>query len=307
MRSRSIKPGICDNELLGTADPFYTLLFERLWMIADRLGRLEDRPMRIKAQAFPYRDGLDVKPMLDWLAANGFIVRYEVNGEKFIQINAFLKHQSPHKNEQPSNIPPPPEQSTTKAVPENDQGGAMDALTPSSLTPDSGLLTADSRLLTPDPPLTGGPERAGEGAIAAIRPSAPAVPLTVPFAEFQAWRARYPAGTFPDVVWQYAERNYCRLRDGGATPEQLAASAEAYAAQIAAKGRTGTQFVKAPDKFLADGYWRGPFPLPAPTAEPKRENAFERFNRNLDERDARIHGKAPIEGEVIHGNAQLAR
>jgi hypothetical protein len=43
MRARSIKPGICDNEILGTADPLYTLLFERLWMMADREGRLEDR------------------------------------------------------------------------------------------------------------------------------------------------------------------------------------------------------------------------------------------------------------------------
>jgi hypothetical protein len=142
MRARSIKPGVCDNELLGTADPFYTLLFERLWMIADREGRLEDRPLRIKAQAFPYREGLDVEPMLCWLNANGFIERYQVEGKKYIQVVEFHKHQRPHKNEQESVIPPATEHETAKEVPEHNQGSAKDALTPSSLTPSS--LTADS-------------------------------------------------------------------------------------------------------------------------------------------------------------------
>jgi hypothetical protein len=137
MRARSIKPGICDNEVLGTADPFYTLLFERLWMIADRKGRLEDRPLRIKAQAFPYREGLDVEPMLAWLAQHEFIARYQVNGKRYIQILMFWKHQKPHTNEQDSVIPPMEEGSTAKVVPEHNQGDCMDALTPSSLTPDS--------------------------------------------------------------------------------------------------------------------------------------------------------------------------
>lgn len=149
MRARSIKPGICDNEILGTADPFYTLLFERLWMIADREGRLEDRPLRIKAQAFPYRDGLDVEPMLCWLHENGFICRYEAEGKKYIQVVEFHKHQRPHTNEQPSVIPPITEGSTTKVVPKHNQGNDMDALTPSSLTPDSLPPDSGSRAASP--------------------------------------------------------------------------------------------------------------------------------------------------------------
>jgi hypothetical protein len=165
MRARSIKPGICDNEILGTADPFYTLLFERLWMMADREGRLEDRPLRIKAQAFPYRDGLDVEPMLQWLAQHEFIARYEVGGKRYIQVLMFWKHQKPHSNEQDSVIPPRSEQSTTKVVPERSQGDCMDALNPSSLTPHS--LTPDSGSLAAPPARANGiktPE--GEMAIA---------------------------------------------------------------------------------------------------------------------------------------------
>jgi hypothetical protein len=164
MRARSIKPGVCDNEVLGTADPFYTLLFERLWMIADREGRLEDRPLRIKAQAFPYRDGLDVEPMLAWLADHGFIARYQVDGKRYIQVLMFWKHQSPHKNEQDSAIPPMPAPSTTMAVPEHNHGNAMDALTPSSLTPDSG--PPDSGSLGAAPPALAGKQPTPEGEMA---------------------------------------------------------------------------------------------------------------------------------------------
>jgi hypothetical protein len=168
VRARSIKPGICDNEVLGTADPFCTLLFERLWMIADREGRLEDRPLRIKAQAFPYRDGLDVEPLLAWLADNGFIARYEAGGKRLIQILAFLKHQSPHKHEQESVLPPMAVDDTTKVVTPANQGSADYALTPSSLTPDCGLLTADCSALGAAPlaPANGAKTPAGEMAIA---------------------------------------------------------------------------------------------------------------------------------------------
>jgi hypothetical protein len=156
MRARSIKPGICTNELLGVADPFCTLLFERLWMLADREGRLKDIPLRIKGQAFPYSD-VNVEVLLCWLALNAFIVRYEANGEKYIQINEFSKHQHPHVKEAPSTIPAPgkhsagtrkakgKKRSRPAAVPEIP---ALARLTPSSLTPDSGLLTPDSNTST---------------------------------------------------------------------------------------------------------------------------------------------------------------
>lgn len=74
-RARNIKPGLFKNEVLGVADPLYTLLFEGLWVLADREGRLEDRPLRIKAEILPYRDGIDVDAMLNWLQENGFITR----------------------------------------------------------------------------------------------------------------------------------------------------------------------------------------------------------------------------------------
>lgn len=106
-RARNIKPGFFKNEILGTADPLYSILFEGLWVLADREGRLEDRPLRIKAEIFPYREGLDMDGMLSWLQSNEFILRYQVDGKRFIQVLNFIKHQNPHKNETASEIPGP--------------------------------------------------------------------------------------------------------------------------------------------------------------------------------------------------------
>lgn len=104
-RARNIKPALFKNEVLGVADPLLTLLFEGLWLLADRDGRLEDRPMRIKAEIFPYREGINIDQMLDWLDEKDFIVRYSVDGKRYIQIENFTKHQNPHKNEPSSEIP----------------------------------------------------------------------------------------------------------------------------------------------------------------------------------------------------------
>lgn len=106
-RARNIKPGIFKNEILGSADPIYTLLFQGLWTLADREGRLEDRPLRIKGELFPYRDGIDVDDALGWLHDNGFIIRYQAEGGRYVAVLNFLKHQKPHKHEQKSDIPAP--------------------------------------------------------------------------------------------------------------------------------------------------------------------------------------------------------
>lgn len=131
-RSRIIKPSLFKNEVLGVADPLLTILFEGLWMLADQNGVLEERPARIKAEIFPYRDisKKEMTQMLVWLAKNGFIFRYKsaqnvqksgaqvvskwcaddaqlrVGGvQSLIQIVNFAKHQHIHPNEKLSILP----------------------------------------------------------------------------------------------------------------------------------------------------------------------------------------------------------
>lgn len=103
-RARNIKPGFFVNDDLGECEPLARLLFAGLWTIADREGRLEYRPKRIKAEILPY-DDCDVADLLESLASKGFIAIYEVGGNQYIQVHNWKKHQNPHVKEGASTIP----------------------------------------------------------------------------------------------------------------------------------------------------------------------------------------------------------
>lgn len=109
-RTRNIKPAFFDNDILGSLEPLTRLLFIGLWCIADREGRLEDRPRRIKKTLLGYDDvtAEETCRMLQQLADAGFIIRYEIDGVGYIQVSKFSKHQNPNIKEKDSEIPPPP-------------------------------------------------------------------------------------------------------------------------------------------------------------------------------------------------------
>ena len=109
MRARNIKPGFWTNEDLGALPVEARLLFIGLWCYADREGRCEDRPARIRVAVLPYDAEIDCDGLLVMLAERGFIVRYEAAGKRYLQINNFTLHQSPHHTERQSEVPPPPE------------------------------------------------------------------------------------------------------------------------------------------------------------------------------------------------------
>ncbi len=169
-RARNIKPNIMANESLGELPPLTRLLFIYLWMLADRDGRLEDRPKRIAAMALPFDTGVDVDAILNDLNRTGFIVRYESGGLACIQIANFSKHQSPHVREVSSVLPAVPDdclasksESTAKAVPRQFLGDVKasprspDSLIPDSLIPDS---LNDESGLEPCEPVVQAPKHA---------------------------------------------------------------------------------------------------------------------------------------------------
>jgi len=111
MRIRYIKPGICCNEEIATLGPYAYILFTGLWMIADREGRFEWRPRRIKALAMPLWDDINsqgVENLLDGLLKSGFVQRYEVDGVVYGLVTHWKRHQRPDKRETQSQLPPPP-------------------------------------------------------------------------------------------------------------------------------------------------------------------------------------------------------
>src|SRR5262249_35050426 len=108
-RMRMLKPGFFKHEALAECPRDARLLFAGLWGIADREGRLEDRPRWIKSEVFPYDDDVTARHVDDWLqhlAANGHIERYEIDGRRYIWIPSFLTHQRPHVREAESILPP---------------------------------------------------------------------------------------------------------------------------------------------------------------------------------------------------------
>lgn len=121
-RIRYIKPQFFDNYELSQLDPYARLLFISIWCQADREGRLKDEPERIRARALPYNK-VNINKLLDLLSKgdDSWIVRYEVEGTRYIQVRHWKKHQHPHVKEPASTIPAPyshhakPEQAPDKS------------------------------------------------------------------------------------------------------------------------------------------------------------------------------------------------
>lgn len=231
-RSRNIKPSIMENEELGEFAPIVRLLFIFLWMLADRLGRLEDRPKRIAGRALPYDRDVDVDSLLNQLAEAGFITRYKVGDQAVIQVTNFLKHQSPHVRETASELPGM-EQSTTKAVTKHNLGDAES----SPRSPDSLFLIPDS--LFPLPEKT------------SCSPSASALAKDS-FADF--WKA-YPnkkAKPKADAAWRKLKPSVKTIADLMAGLERSKVSEQWL--------RDGGQYIPHPASWLNGRRWEDQLP-----------------------------------------------
>jgi hypothetical protein len=93
MRIRTVRPEFFVDEELALVPIAARLLFIGLFCIADRRGRLEYRPMRIRAQVFPYEPQVEVEPLLQALVQGRFLIRYQVKEKDLLQIRTFEKHQ----------------------------------------------------------------------------------------------------------------------------------------------------------------------------------------------------------------------
>lgn len=136
-----MKPAIFKNAQLARLGGDTFRLFEGLWCMADRQGRLKDEPEKIEAEIFPFKfQAVKIDELLAGLAVvpDPFIVRYEVDAIKYIQIVNFSLHQNPHHQEVASRIPPCKKgfAPTTEVLRNNNGTNPADS---HSLTPDSRL------------------------------------------------------------------------------------------------------------------------------------------------------------------------
>lgn len=157
MRARNIKPGFFKNDILAECSFAARLLFAGLWTLADRAGRLEDRPKRIKGELFAF-DNVDIEALITELSDRNFVQRYEIDGVKCIEIPAFAKHQNPHCKEAASILPAP----STATSPVKGAAWNETSTGPAQCEQDASTVQvqeqhssspADSLLLIPDSPI----------------------------------------------------------------------------------------------------------------------------------------------------------
>jgi len=131
-RQRMIRPEFFTDGELAELPPLTRLLFIGLWTMADREGRLKDRPKSIKLSLFP-ADECDIDAMLADLAEVNCIRRYEVDGDRFIDIPGFITYQRVHPKEAPSVLPsykrpktPPLQESRVKVATSREKVSSLD-------------------------------------------------------------------------------------------------------------------------------------------------------------------------------------
>ena len=218
-RARNIKPGFFSNEELVEL-PFATrLLFIGLWTVADRAGRLEDKPKKIKMALFP-ADEVDVDSALESLHKSGFLLRYEHEGAKFIQVLAFEKHQNPHKDEKKSVLPAPNLQGTCTV-----QQPTL-----------NGTCHADSPI--PDSPI---PDCSTKSSPTRQKP-APSEDI-----DFEEAYALYPSR--PGSSKQGALKAWRKRIADGVDPKAMVAGVKRYSAYVGL-ARTEPNFIKMPATFF---------------------------------------------------------
>lgn len=92
MRIRTIKPSFFKDDEIASLAPIARILFQGLWCLSDCEGRISDRPLWIKVECLPY-DEVDIEELLQALYEAGFIIRYTVEGKRYIEVRNFKRHQ----------------------------------------------------------------------------------------------------------------------------------------------------------------------------------------------------------------------
>lgn len=271
-RARNIKPSFFTNEELVELPFEVRLLFIGLWTLADREGRMEDRPKRIKMALFP-ADGVDVDAGLNMLQERGFVLRYKAGQVRAIQVLNFAKHQSPHIKESPSEIQAPDEHGAgTMQAP--DEHGASRA---DCLNPESPLLNPEPGTPPPSIPTSSKPEKT-----ASATPSG--------FAEF--WAA------YPKKVGKgAAERAWRKAKVNGNLSDLLQAiDRQKWSEQWR---KDGGQFIPNPATWINEQRWHDE--LPSAAGPPARASPY------LSARDAgRLAAARTIFGTEIEETSNAA-
>jgi hypothetical protein len=225
-RTRNIKPGFFANEELAKLGPQSQIVFAGLWCWADREGRLEDRPARLKAQIAPYHD-IDMVSILDGLAKSDehFITRYVgSDGRKYIAINKFQTHQNPHCKESESTIPAPDK---------NDANTILAGPSPNLLNPSPNLLNLTKNHLAPGKPGS----------------------CLVSDTAFNVWWQVYPKKSGKQAAHTAYIKAIKRIRAVGQTADEAHKTLLEAVRRYATSPKSKSQYCWNPATWLNGGHW----------------------------------------------------
>ena len=196
-RTRSIKPSFFKNEYLAECEPMARLLFIGLWTLADSQGRMEFRPLRIKAELFPY-ENCDILGLLKQLADKGFVRAYESGDVRVLEIPTFGDHQRCHPDERDEGLPPPDELAETIVFPERNAKPGNPTLEPGNPPASCAFNPSTSNPSTSNPldaPST--PKRRCSKPADPLRWSAESGWEGITDADRAEWSQAYPAADLP--------------------------------------------------------------------------------------------------------------
>jgi hypothetical protein len=256
-RTRTVKPEFWTDRRIGECSVNARLLFIATWNFADDEGGLDRSAKQLKAQAFPY-DNIDCEPFIQELLDEGLLIEYEVDGNKYLHIKNFRKHQRIDKP-QKARIP------------------VYDC----------------SKNIQPSKGMEGnGKEGKGtQSLLAATPPTRKTVPRgAITDEQFTDFKLAYPERS-GDYRWKQARAGISARLSEGVPLEDILAGARRYAAYCAATGKLGSEYVMQASRFCGP---ERPFSLPW-HPPPKAETASEAILRKLHENDGRVIEHEPQE------------
>ncbi len=96
MSNRILKESICTSATIDGIGWFEEVCFYRLIVQCDDYGRMDARPSLLKSRLFPLREDIEsdtVKQAVNTLANAGLVLLYEAQGQPYLQLLTWEKHQ----------------------------------------------------------------------------------------------------------------------------------------------------------------------------------------------------------------------
>jgi len=108
-RGRWIKPEFCISEQVAECSPKARLLFILMWMFCDDRGIHRSSMKTLKMECFPADDitTTEIRGLVDELVGQGLLYEYEIDGQGYLLVTGWQRHQ---KVEKPSYKYPCPDE-----------------------------------------------------------------------------------------------------------------------------------------------------------------------------------------------------